>query len=141
MLVMPSKFDAVLELVEELSVEELRSLNYDDILYIVGGLSGDQVSEFMFLKNIKIFGGINGYVDNFLSTGTISKIRTMPEGLPKTNAKEGAIKSLNKMLTYANLTHANRVAIEGALLQLNMTNVAPAAGRRKRKTRRRILKK
>jgi hypothetical protein len=138
---MTSKFDAVLELVEELSVEELRSLNYDDILYIVGGLSGDQVSEFMFVKNIKIFGGINGYVDNFLSTGTIAKIRTMPEGLPKTTAKEGAIKSLNKMLTYPNLSDVHRVAIEGAIVKLNMTNVAPATGRRKRKTRRRLLKK
>jgi len=131
-----SRFNRSLELINELSVQELKQLNRDQLLFIVSGLTAEQIREFMFAKNTKIFGGINGYVDNFLSTGTINKIKAM-NGQSKVTAKAGAIESLNKMLTYDELTVANRTRINDAISELNdYVESAPAAGgRRKNKTR------
>lgn len=132
-----SRFNQSLDLINELSVQELRQLNRDQLLFIVSGLTGEEIREFMFAKNTKIFGGINGYVDNFLSTGTINKIKAM-NGQAKISAKSGAIETLNKMLTYDELTDANRTKINDAISELNgYLETAPAAGgRRKNKTRR-----
>ena len=131
---MPLSFENALRLVEELSADELTQLTADDLLYVVSGLTRTQSRDFMFAKNIKIFGGINGYVDNFLSSGTISKIKAMPDGLSKRTTTEGAIESLNKMLTYDELSSSNHEKINQAIIAL--TNAAaPAAGGYRRKTR------
>ena len=134
---MSINFNAAMILVNKLSVEELSQLNRDQLLFIVRGLTSSEISDVMFAKNIKIFGGINGYVNNFLSTGTITKIKAMSNGLPKTKVIEGAIQSLNKMLTYDSLTDKNRIKINDAILQLS-NSTAPAAGRYRRNKRRTI---
>jgi len=131
---MSVNLQGALEIVNELSVEHLRKLNREQLLYIINGLTGEEAREFMFAKNIKIFGGINGYVENFLSTGTVMRMKTMPNGMAKRSGIQGALNALNKMLTYDELTEANRAEINEAILQLT-NETAPAAGGYKRKSR------
>jgi hypothetical protein len=121
-----------LQLVNLLTAEELCTLSRDSLLIIAGKLTSSEFREFTFVKNIKIFGGINGYVNDFLSTGTINKIRDMPDDLSKIRIKEGAIETLNKMLTYSDLTEQNCMQINSSILLLSHTP-ATAGGSRKTK--------
>lgn len=130
---MNRNFIIALRLVNNLNVEALGNLNRDDLLFIASKLTALEFSEFTFIKNIKIFGGINGYVNDFLESGTITKIRNMPNDLSKIRIKEGAIETLNKMLTYADLTGENRTRINIAILQLSDAAAPAAGGSRKRK--------
>lgn len=130
-----SHFNNALQLVEELTVEELQKLNRDQLLFIASGLTKAEVSDFMFAKNMKIFGGINGYVDDFLSSGTIIKIKDMAEGLSKITIRDGALQTLNKMLTYKSLTDTNRVKINNAVAELQYASAPAAGGLRKKKSR------
>ena len=130
---MPMTFQQAMDLVDRFYVEDLKNLSHDQLLYIISGLTGPQAREFMFAKNIKIFGGINGYVENFLSTGTVMRMKTMPNGISKRSGIQGALNALNKMLTYDELTEANRAEINEAILQLT-NETAPAAGGYKRKS-------
>jgi predicted nucleic acid-binding OB-fold protein len=133
---MSINLQGALEIVNELSVEDLQALSRDQLLYIISGLTAEEAREFMFAKNIKIFGGINGYVENFLSTGTVMKMKTMPNEIERRIGIQGALNALNKMLTYDDLTEENRTRINEAILQLT-NETAPAAGgyRRKNKSR------
>ena len=129
---MSMTFQQAMDLVDRFYLEDLKNLSHDQLLYIIGGLTGPQAREFMFAKNIKIFGGINGYVENFLSTGTVMRMKTMPNGISKRSGIQGALNVLNKMLTYDDLTDENRTRINEAILQLT-NETAPAAGGYKRK--------
>jgi hypothetical protein len=113
-----SNLPVVLRLVNKLSVGQLRRLSHEDLLSIMGPLTGPERSDFMFAKNIKIFGGINGYVEDFLAS--VPRIQTMNA------AKPGAIQTLNRMLTYGDLTSNNRTRINSALALLS--GAAAAAG-------------
>ena len=130
---MSVNLQGALEIVNELSVEHLRKLNREQLLYIINGLTGEEAREFMFAKNIKIFGGINGYVENFLSTGTVITLKTIPNEIERRSSIQGALNALNKMLTYDELTETNRARINEAILQLT-NETAPAAGGYKRKS-------
>jgi len=112
-----------LQFVENCSVGELRGLQREELLYIINGLTGPEVSDFMFAKNIKIFGGINGYVEDFLVS--VPRIQTMNA------AKPGAMQTLNRMLTYGDLTSNNRTRINSALALLSGAAAAAAGGRRR----------
>ena len=134
---MSENLDIALNIINILSQEELLNLGNEELRYIVRNLNGEEISEFIFAKNIKIFGGINKYVENFFSSNTINKIKAMPAGEMKITTKNGAIKAMNKMLRYDELTPENRNTINMAILQLNNEGSAPAAGgfRRKKKAK------
>jgi hypothetical protein len=94
--------------------------------------------DFMFAKNIKIFGGINEYIHHFISHGTVGIIMNMPEGDVKEQSKVGAYIKLQKMLTY-DITPETRTEVEAALEELQEMHEAAAAaggGRRKGKSKR-----
>lgn len=133
-------FSEAMDLVDSWSGVELGQLSGDQIIFIASGLTRAEFSEFMFAKNVKVFGGINKYVANFLGTGTVAKIKAMPDVHTRTNAAGGAIQTLEKMLTYDDLTVANKGAVEAAIAELrgvvtNASVVATAAGGRSRTAR------
>ena len=134
---MSENLNTALAVVNLLSKDELLSLVDQELRYIVRNLNTEEISQFIFAKNIKIFGGINQYVENFFSSNTINKIKAMPNGEIKMISKSGAVKTMNKMLTYDELTPENRDSINMAILQLNDEGSAPAAGgvRRKKKAK------
>ena len=111
-------FSEAMDLVDSWSGVELGQLSRDQIIFIASGLTRAEFSEFMFAKNVKVFGGINKYVADFLGTGTVAKIKAMPDVLTRTNAAGGAIQTLEKMLTYDDLTVANKGAVEAAIAEL-----------------------
>jgi len=127
-------FEDALQLIDELSVEDLRSLTKEELMDIVSLLTPAQASDFIFAKNIKIFGGINGYVNDFFAKDTISKIKAMPNAV-KVRTIASTIELLNKMLK-PDLTEENRSRINHAIAELREPASAPAAGGyRKKKTR------
>jgi len=132
---MSENLNTALTVINLLSKEELLSLGNQELRYIVRNLNTEEIREFIFAKNIKIFGGINQYVENFFSFNTINKIKAMPNGEMKIISKSGAVNTLNKMLTYDELTPENRDSINMAILQLNDEGSAPAAGGVRRKKR------
>jgi hypothetical protein len=130
---MSDNLNTALAVVNLLSKDELLSLGDQELRYIVRNLNTEEIREFIFAKNIKIFGGINEYVENFFSSNTINKIKAMANGGMKIISKSGAIKTMNKMLTYDELTPENRNTINMAILELNNDGTAPAAGGVRRK--------
>lgn len=91
--------------------------------------------DFMFAKNIKIYGGIDEYIQHFISHGTIRIIMDMPEGNVKRNSKAGAFIKLQKMLTY-DISPENRIEVEAAIEELQgRPEAAAAAGGRRRAKR------
>ena len=92
--------------------------------------------DFMFAKNIKIFGGIDAYIHHFISHGTVRTIMNMPEGNVKKQSRVGAFIKLQKMLTY-DISPENRMEVEAAIEQLQEIpqTAAAAGGRRKGKSK------
>jgi hypothetical protein len=114
--------------VEESSVEELRQLTKEDLMAIMRALGPINFQEFLFAKNVKIFDGINGYVDDFFAKNTINKVKALPNA-----TKKGTVAMLKKMLTYGNITEVNKKRVSLAIAELSPA----AAGKRKgRRTRR-----
>lgn len=127
-----------LEALESSSVEDLRRIRHADLLRVSEILSEREFSDFMFAKNIKVFGGINNYVDDFFHKNTISKILAMSDGLGKSSYIKGCLITLNKMLKHDDLTHTNRTKITNAISQLSHNSLAgsaPAAGGRRKKSK------
>lgn len=94
--------NALLDLVDTLSIDELREMGRDTLMDIMNTLQFPiNMQTFFFAKNIKIFGGINPYVNDFLP-----KIQSMNQ-----RERLGAILLLHKMLNHPNLTHDNRIRI------------------------------
>lgn len=115
--------------IAERTPQQLSQMTRDDIIRIAGTLTKDEFKTFLFEKNVKLFGGINPYVEDFLA-----KINT---GVPK-DAMVGFIAMLNTMDAYPGLSEENKVKVNNRIKLLKMLT-APAAGgtrkNRKRKTR------
>ena len=126
-------FQQAMDILDEFDADDLAQLSREQILYIIGGLNKSQIRKFMFAKNLKIFGGINGYAENFLSTGTVTRLKAMKNGTDKISSVEGALHTLRKMLTYDELTANNRAEIDEAILELTNETAPAAGGRRKSK--------
>lgn len=131
---MASNLEAVLDIVETRSAEELASMPRDVILFIKSRLSEEDFLTFQFAKNIKIFGGINNYVNDFFSKGTINTVKEMNTNR-KHNTLPGLILTLRKMLTYDDLSAENRISIDNTILELLGSPAPAAGGKRIRKTR------
>lgn len=119
-----------LELVNEMTDEELRELSRDDLMFIIDGMNEEDMARFFMEKNVKVFGGIDGYVDDFLNK--VNLVAMNEEG------KAGARTMLNRMRAYPGISEASTTRIQAALASINYATAPAAGGRRKacRKTRR-----
>jgi hypothetical protein len=93
-------------------------------------LGHDNFQEFLFAKNLKIFGNINAYVDDFFAKNTVNKVKALPY-----TTKLSTVGMLRKMLSYPDLSESNRVRLTKAITELSPVHSAAAAGRRKTKRR------
>lgn len=132
---MEFNLEHALHIIDTWSSEELQSLSREDFEFISNNLSPEDFQTFIFAKNIKVFGGINNYVNDFFSKGTINTIKAMNNNR-KRNTLPGLILTLRRMLMYDDLSQENRIRINNAILDIS-GSPAPAAGG-KRKTRRYI---
>lgn len=100
----------ILNFVDEMSVEELRSLVGDALLELRDRLLfPNNFQVFLFAKNIKILGGINRYVENFLPS-----LDRMPA-----NGVQGAIALLMNMRNHVGISAENVARIDAALSRLS----------------------
>ena len=116
-----------LELINELSADDLGSLKREDIMFIIDGMSPEDISRFLMEKNVKIFGGIDAYVDDFLNKTAFVQGDTGKNIL------------LNKMLEYPGISDLSKNRIIAA--KNIITGTAPAAGGRRKKTNKRYKRK
>ena len=126
-----------LQLIEELSVDELLQLEPADIEDIMNTIGPEDFETFLFAKNVKIFGGINPYITDFIARGPINQLIAMPEGPNKVAMKRTVLKVLNRMRTYPGISVENVQRINIQIGRINGA-AAPAAGgyrKRHRKTR------
>jgi len=141
----------LLNIVEEFTPDEL--VNNPMIPFIIF-IARDRLGElgrpeefvdFVIAKNIKIFGGINQYVDDYFRPSPSRGINPIDYvlSLPNDESKAATVMAtsifLRKLLAKAELSAANRLRIENAINRLNPNMAAPAAGgaRRGRSRRRR----
>jgi len=126
-----------LDLIEDFTVEQLKGLTQEDLLIILEGMSPENRRRFFIEKNVKIFGGINQYVDDFLEKTNINSMN--PQG------RMGARSLLEAMIAYPGVTEENNKLLLEAIAKTEPKTAAPAAGgNRRRKTlrnRRRGLKR
>jgi hypothetical protein len=125
------RIEEALELINEMSAEDLKTLNQDELMYIVNGMNQDERSRFFMEKNVKVFGGIDGYVNDFLNKVNLQAMHEQ--------GKAGARTLLNKMLLYPGISEASKKRVQDALASINYAAAAAAGGKsvsRKRKTRR-----
>lgn len=118
-----------LEFVRTSTPEQLRSLNSNSLMAIAMTLTPEERGEFLFAKNLKIFGGINNYINDVFNKQTIERIHQMPSGQQKNNAKEGVRHLFNKMLTYPDVTQFNINRINKALSTVLISAAAAAGGK------------
>lgn len=98
-----------------------------------GLITPDEVQLFIFAKNVKLFGGINEYIDDFL-TKIMPRIRDMKQA-EKIATKRGAIATLNRMKTFAGIDADHVKRVEEALEELQAMKGGAAAGKKSRKSR------
>lgn len=130
---------ALRQFVSESSVEDVRNAFRPggEALEFALLLRPENYTQIMFEKNLKIFGDVNGYLDDYLPI-VLHHVQTLP--FPQKEAfKKSARVILDKMLNADGLSQQSRQRIEDALNgPLRSETTAPAAGkrRRRRKTRR-----
>jgi hypothetical protein len=108
-----------LRIVEQASVTDLRSLTRDELMYILAGMNPDEVQAFLFAKNVKIFGGINGYIDDFFRQETVGKTLQFPP-----IQRIGTIAVLTTMSAYPGVTKKNKERVLKGLAALQQTGGA-----------------
>jgi hypothetical protein len=124
--------EEALKLINELSPQEVKSLSNHDIMFIVQGMNGEEVGKFFIEKNVRAFGGIDGYVDDFLKKVNIREMNIVK--------KTGARAILNKMLAYPGISDASKTRIREALTESAYETAPAAGGKRKTKRKTRGLK-
>ena len=109
-----------LHLLDDLTVDELKRMNSEQLTFITKDLDGEEKLTFFFKKNVKIFGGINGYVDDFFRKVKVKEL---------TRAQQlGALEFLKKMKETAGLTDDNKRRVSHAISVIEGQNSAPSAG-------------
>jgi lysozyme family protein len=124
--------DTILEWVQSASVDRLRSLTSFELQALAAAM-GPRAPEFLFAKNIRIFGGINEYVDDYLTRGPLVALQNMPQNEQKTAIARSHKLMLERMKAYPAVSDANKTRIDHAIAGLSGA-AAAAGGRRKRKT-------
>lgn len=120
--------EEALELINEVSAQDLKTLTREELMFIVQGMNGEEVGRFFLEKNVKVFGGIDGYVSDFLDKTNINSMNS--------KGKTGAKAILNKMLVYPGISEASKKRVQEALAKTEYQTAPAAGGRRSsRKTR------
>jgi hypothetical protein len=124
-----------LDIVEDTDVELLRQLPIEVIQQISQLLTPDEYKEFLFAKNVKMFGGINEYANDIFDKGTIEKVKNKPA---KVGLALALAAILTKILSEPGLTDENKRRVSQAIRDLNQSPSAsaPAAGGAKKLKRR-----
>jgi hypothetical protein len=114
-----------LDILEETEVELILQFPKELTQQIAQLLTPEEFKEYLFAKNIKIFGGINEYANDIFDKGTIEKVKNKPM-----NVGLALAAILTKILEYPGLTDHNKRRISQAIRELNQTpsSSAPAAG-------------
>ena len=120
-----------LQIVKNSRAEELRSLTRDELMFIVAGMNAEESQTFFFEKNVKVFGGVNGYVDDFFAKGTIEQMKSLPK-----SQRVGAIALLTKMSTAARISQGNKERVDAAINLLSRNAYAAAAARKRTRRQR-----
>uniref|UniRef100_A0A6C0DMB6 Uncharacterized protein n=1 Tax=viral metagenome TaxID=1070528 RepID=A0A6C0DMB6_9ZZZZ len=89
-------------------------------------MTGEEISIFLFEKNVKIFGGIDGYVADFLNKVKLNSMNS--------KGKMGAKSILSKMLEYPGISEGSKKRVEAALAQISNETAPAAGGKSRRKT-------
>lgn len=129
-----SSLQELLELVNQATVDDLLELSRADLQMIAGSVSPADFKQFMIAKNIKIFGGVNAYIDNIFNTNTIQRSLAITNSNLRSSTIQGLLELLTTLQIYPDITPENRAHIERAITQLNQSP-APAAGGRKKRSR------
>ena len=122
--------EEALELINEMSADDLRTLNQEELMFIIDGMNQEEVGRFFMEKNVKVFGGIDGYVNDFLTK--VNLVRMDEQG------RAGATGMLKKMLVYPGISEEAKARVKSALASINYATAPAAGGKRAayRKTRR-----
>ncbi len=129
------RLNIVLGVIQELSGEELRAIPPHVFMMLVQGLTPDQFKTVLFMKNVKIYGGVNQYVDDFFGKRTVEQILAMGPGPRRESTTPGALFILKNMLEDPALTQTNKERVSAAIASLEA--LTGGGTRRRRKTRRR----
>jgi hypothetical protein len=132
-----AKIEDVLAWVNSKTAEELSGMEKHKLMAI-GTLLRDNPQDFQkFLlhKNIKLFGSVDAYVTDFLTTkDTVGRILAMPAGAGKRSAIDGAKVLLGELEIHPDLSAEKKAEVTAALERLR----GAAGGKRSdRKSRRR----
>ena len=111
--------EEVRDLIDSMTVEELKNLTRDELMFIVSDMNEDDRTKFFIEKNIKIFGDVNLYINDFLQKTNLNSMTH--------SVRIGIRKMLNRILTYPGITEENKNRVEGAVRR-TMIESAPAAG-------------
>jgi hypothetical protein len=133
------RFKAAQDFIQEHTGEELRGLGPSSLMALVVGLTPEQMKAILFMKNVKIFGGINPYVEDFFSKGPIDQIVRMPAGITRTSLKLSTIFMLQNMIADPALNAANKGRVNAALTRLE--GLAAGGGAHKRRKTRRLTRR
>lgn len=104
-----SPVDELLRFIDSLTLEEIRSIPGAAWIPLVMSVPDPQDRQrVLFAKNVKVYGGINAYVDDFFTKDTINRIKAMPAGPGRAGAVDGAKISLQRMSEYDGISVANK---------------------------------
>ena len=131
------RLNIALGVIQELSGEELRAIPPHVFMMLVQGLTPEQFKTVLFMKNVKIYGGVNEYVNSFFDKGTVEQILAMPPGPRRDETKPGAIFILKNMLQDPALTQVNKDRVTAGIASLEALVGGGARKRSRRATRRR----
>jgi hypothetical protein len=123
--------EEALELIDEFSVDYLKGLTQEDLILIIDGMTQEEVGRFFMEKNVKVFGGIDGYINDFL---TKVNLVSMDE-----QGKAGARGMLNMMLVYPGISEEMKGRVRNALRSINYATAPAAGGKRKALTKRKAI--
>lgn len=142
---MSQAFRDAMEIVEELTATQLTQVFRDPNLIrdLLEGLSAEEQAQLLVAKNAKVFGGINAYIEDFL-TKAVPRIVAMPEGAQKEQTKKGQRGLVQAMLAHDGVSESNKTKLQDVLTR--DISAAPAAGGKRkwnlpRKMTRRYCKK
>jgi hypothetical protein len=129
-----SPVDELLGFIESLTLEQIRAIPGAAWIPIVMAIPDAQDRQrVLFAKNVKVYGGINEYVDDFFTKDTVNRIKAMPAGPGRASAVDGAKISLQRMSEYEGISEANKARVLAGKAELENL----AGGRRRRRGSRR----
>ena len=106
----------LLEFIESASPQEVAGeFTPEAIQYIANRVTPSQLIEILFAKNCKIFGGINGYINDVFAKNTVQKIQAMPEGIHREKTASAFLVYLWKMELQNETSAENHERLEEAI--------------------------